>query len=689
MPTAERVSVPGYEVLALLGKGGMGVVYKARQLSLGRVVALKVVLHAGHAGDEERRRFRAEAEAIARLKHANVVQVHEVGESGSVPYFAMEFCEGGSLDRQLDGTPWQPAKAAALVQTLAVAIHAAHQAGVVHRDLKPANVLLAADGTPKVTDFGLAKRLDVQGQTRAGAIMGTPSYMAPEQAGGRKDVGPTADVWALGAILYELLTGRPPFKAASDLDTVLQVLGDEPVAVRRLQPKVPRDLETICHKCLQKEPGKRYANAAALVVDLEYFIAGKPVAARPVGAIGRAVRWARRRPAVAALLAVVTAVAATGLGGILWSYGEAVTQRNAAKEEAQRADEKVAEAVQEKQRADGMTAEAQREARRADERTYVAQIGQAQVHLAAHDHAAAVGVLDQVGPQYQRHWEYRYLRRQTEGTPLTLRGHTNFVYAVAYSPDGTRLASASFDGTLKLWDARSGSELATLRGHTGWVSAVAYSPDGARLASASDDKTVKLWDARSGSQLATLRGHTSEVMSVAYSPDGTRLAGASEDKTVKVWDARSGTELASLRGHTSWVSAVAYSPDGTRLASASQDTTLKLWDARSGSELATLRGHTNLVTAVAYSPDGTCLASASRDKTVKLWDARSGTELATLRGHTHWVSAVAYSPDGTRLASASWDGTLKLWDARGGSQLARIAHKSVFACPDYQVGMNW
>jgi tetratricopeptide (TPR) repeat protein len=302
------VTIPGYEVLGLLGKGGMGIVYKARQLSLGRVVALKMVRYAEHAAEEERRRFRAEAEAIARLKHANVVQVHEVGESGGVPFFAMEFCECGSLDAQLDGTPWQPTRAAALVQTLAVAMHAAHAAGVVHRDLKPANVLLAADSTPKVADFGLAKRLDVPGPTRTGAIMGTPSYMAPEQAGGRKDIGPAADVWALGAILYELLTGRPPFNAATDLDTILQVLSEEPVAVRRLQPKVPHDLGTICHKCLHKDARKRYASAEALADDLQRFLAGEPIRARRVGSWERAAKWVRRRPAAATLMAMLLAV---------------------------------------------------------------------------------------------------------------------------------------------------------------------------------------------------------------------------------------------------------------------------------------------------------------------------------------------------------------------------------------------
>jgi tetratricopeptide (TPR) repeat protein len=321
------VAVPGYEMLEVLGKGGMGVVYKARQVSLGRLVALKMILHGGHAGREERRRFRAEAEAVARLQHPNIVQVYEVGESQGLPYFSLEYCGGGSLADRLDGTPWQASPAAELVQKLSRAMVAAHAAGIVHRDLKPANVLLTADGTPKVTDFGLAKRLDQEGRTQTGAIVGTPSYMAPEQASGEKSVGPGADVYALGAILYELLTGRPPFKAATPLDTVQQVVHDEPVPVRRLQPKVPRDLQTVCHKCLEKDPRKRFSSAEALAEDLRRFGAGEPVAARPVGTVGRVARWARRRPAVAALLGLVALLAIGGVGGILWAYGETVREK--------------------------------------------------------------------------------------------------------------------------------------------------------------------------------------------------------------------------------------------------------------------------------------------------------------------------------------------------------------------------
>ena len=305
-----RNAVPGYEILAELGRGGMGVVYQARQAKLGRVVALKMILSGVHASEDDLARFRTEAEAIARLQHPNIVQIHEVGEHEGLPFFSLEFCAGGSLDKKLAGTPLPPQAAAVLVQTLARAMHAAHEKGVIHRDLKPANVLLAEDGTPKVTDFGLAKKLEEAGQTASGAVMGTPSYMAPEQAGGQSArVGPACDTDALGAFLYQRgLTGSAAVQGGYPLmETLQQVIADDPVPPTQLQSKTPRDLETICLKCLQKEPSRRYTSAAALADDLGRFVAGHPVLARPVGPLGRAAKWVRRNPALAGAMASVAA----------------------------------------------------------------------------------------------------------------------------------------------------------------------------------------------------------------------------------------------------------------------------------------------------------------------------------------------------------------------------------------------
>jgi len=323
------VSVPGYELLSELGRGGMGVVYRARQVKADRVVALKMILAGGHAGAAELARFRTEAEAIARLQHPNIVQVYEVGEHEGGPFFSLEFCGGGSLKEKLSGTPLPAREAAQLIETLARAMQVAHDHQIIHRDLKPANVLLTEGGTPKVTDFGLAKKLDEAGQTHAGAILGTPSYMAPEQAGGQtSDIGPLADVYALGAILYECLTGRPPFRAATALDTLRQVLEDEPVPPTQLQSKTPRDLETICLRCLQKELRKRYGSAQELADDLRRFLNHEPIRARPVGRAERARKWVKRNPALAAMTATVALILLTATA-VSTGFGlDARRQRN-------------------------------------------------------------------------------------------------------------------------------------------------------------------------------------------------------------------------------------------------------------------------------------------------------------------------------------------------------------------------
>jgi serine/threonine-protein kinase len=299
--------IAGYELFGVLGRGGKGVVYKAWQRGLKRIVALKMILAGEHASDQDRARFRSEAEAVARLRHPNIVQVYDIGEQVGRPYFSLEYLEGGSLDKKIAGTPLPYEQAAHITQQLADAIRCAHEQGVIHRDLKPANVLLSADGTPKISDFGLAKQVAVDmAATQSGTVLGTPSYMAPEQAAGKtREIGPHSDIYGLGAILYELLTGRPPFKSTSLWETLNQVQTREPVAPSDLQPKVPRDLETICVKCLSKDPHKRYATAADLAEDLRRFRSGEPIRARPVSSSERLWRWSRRNPRIAVLAAAV------------------------------------------------------------------------------------------------------------------------------------------------------------------------------------------------------------------------------------------------------------------------------------------------------------------------------------------------------------------------------------------------
>jgi WD40 repeat protein/tRNA A-37 threonylcarbamoyl transferase component Bud32 len=632
-------SLPGYEIFEELGRGGMGVVYKARQIELKRLVAVKMIL-AG-ARPQELARFRREAEAVAHLQHPHIVQIYEVGEQDGRPYFSLELVEGGSLAQKLAGTPLPARQAAQLVETLTRAVHAAHERSIIHRDLKPANVLLTADGVPKVTDFGLAKRVDAgPGLTQSGVILGTPSYMAPEQASGKsKQIGPACDVYALGAILYELLTGRPPFRAETALDTVLQVLNEEPVPPSRLQPKLARDLETICLKALAKAPARRYATARELAEDLRQFLNGEAIQARPVGPAERLWRWCSRNRFVAGLwAALMLNLLLLMLTLLLWTV---VTLK---------------------------------QNERAERLGYYGLIAQAHRQWQNHHNVAQARALLNACRPDLRGWEHAYLSRMIAGQArlITFRGHTGYVYSVAFSPDGTRIVSGSRDKTLKVWDAQTGEEVLTLTGHTEAVLSVAFSPDCKRIVSGSGDNTLKGWDAQTGEEIRRLKGHSSSVLSVAFSPDGTRIVSGSADKTLRLWDAQTGREILSLKGHTGPVNSVAFSPDGTRIVSGGQDRMLRLWDARTGREILTLKGHSGPVLSVAFSPDGTRIVSGSEDRTVQVWDAQTGQETITLTDHTDRVMGVAFSLDGNRIVSASEDKTLKVWNAWTGPEILRL-----------------
>ncbi len=682
-----QAMVTGYEVLGELGRGGMGVVYKARQVSLNRLVALKMILSGAHAGRQELARFKAEAEAVAQLQHPNIVQVYEVGESDGRPFFSLEFLEGGSLADKLHGDPMPFRTAAQLLVVLGRAIDAAHHAGIVHRDLKPANILLGRKptpaeiaggalpmGLPKITDFGLAKNLKEEtSNTQSGSVLGTPNYMAPEQAAGKThEVGPLADVYALGAILYELLTGRPPFKGDGPWDTVKQVLNDDPLPPTRLRRGLPKDLETICLRCLYKEPAKRYPSALALADDLNRWLEGKPIQARPVSDWEKMVKWAKRQPAVAALIALLVLVIGGGLFGmtVLWLRAEGL--RATAQTQKEDADKARDEARKHEGIARDLQEQAQRDYERSRREGYASQLNLAQVALqeARFDRAAQL-LADMkkhaAGEEDLRSFEWFYLWELSH-SKLTLRGHTNLVSGLVFSPDGRWMATSSLDGTVKVWDPVTGNEKLSIAGHKGPIRAVAYSPDGKLLATGGEDGTARLWDTATGAKRGELKGHTGFVTAVVFSADGRLLATASEDRTACVWDMSSldkGTKakpLHVLRGHRHGLTSIAFRPDGRQIATGSWDRTARLWNTATGMSEGELKGHDHWIRCVAYSPDGRRLATASWDQTVKLWDPITAEHVRTLGGYETPVQALCFSPDSQRLATLSVDQTAKLWD---------------------------
>jgi WD40 repeat protein len=693
-PSPASSAPPGYEALAELGRGGTGVVYRARQVALNREVALKMILSGAHAGADERARFRTEAEAIARLQHPGIVQVFEVGEHQGHSFLSLEFCPGGSLERRLQRTPLPPGEAAALVAKLARAVQAAHEAKVIHRDLKPANVLLAADGSPKITDFGLAKKLDESGQTLEGSAVGTPSYMPPEQAQGKKDVGPLADVYSLGAVLYECLTGRPPFKAATVYDTLVQVVLQEPVPPSQLNALVSADLETIALKCLQKEPSRRYASAAALADDLRRWLNGEPVQARPVGPASRLWRWARRNPRVALLSGAVALLL------IALSLGSAVAalaiegERQAAlgqKSVAERlAEEKtlLAETQTRLARENANLASRERDARGAAEgQTRLAgerldharrSLLGSQIAFAssrwAQDPTAARRALDDPArcPENLREFTWRFFHRLCRRDHVRLAAHKGRVTFVAFLPDG-RLVTAGHDGRVTLQDPAEGKAVLVLDAHRAPITAGAVSRDGRRLATADRTGAVKLWDLPSGRERAALRGLTGLVFDLAFSPDG-RLVAAGGLDTLMLWSAIRGGPQNRIRGPEGAFWSLAFRPDGKMLVAGGKargDTPesfrakeklelmggLRLYTGKDFGEVVVSPDYSlGRFAALAFLPDGAALLSLTEIGGVVRIDLDTFrcSSLAAWPGETGVALAVA--PDGATVATASRPG---------------------------------
>ncbi len=719
--------IAGYAVERELARGGMGVVYLARQLHAGgRLVALKMIKGNDQADPGELQRFRAEAEAIAALNHPNVVRIYEVGWHAERPYLTLEYCARGSLAQQLTAEPMEPRQAALLVEAIARGVAFAHAQGIVHRDLKPHNVLLGDDGTPKVADFGLAKRVEAEtGVTMTGQVLGTPAYMSPEQAAGHgKRVGPAADVYALGVLLYRLLAGREPF--CQPVPAIYwRIAHEEPPAVRSLAHGCPRDLEVVCRKAMAKAPERRYASAQALAEDLRRWQEGEPIAARPVSRAERVWKWARRSPAAAGLVGV-SLLACLALVGIGVAAVYNVRLQEANREIEQALDDKESQ----RQIAETERQNAQNAFRGEQQQLYFNRILLAEREWQANNFGRVRQLLEEC-PSELRAWEWYYLDRMCRHAHRTFPGNKTFeIYNLDWSSDGKWLAHPPGDNTaqildartgkvirvlgkhnpnageieqalfspdsskiatcagphgyvyngpseVRIWDIHSGEELVQLAGIDQYVAEVDWSPDGRYLATAQgDDSTnagvIKLWDASSGQPVRTLGKHSCPATCLSFSPDGKhlvsgcglppQLATRQSSCEIKLWDVVSGNEIRRLPGHINYVLAVAFSPDGKRLVSSGNDGTNHLWDPLTGKLLESLSGHQESVTELTFNPTGTLLATGSLNSTIKVWNLPEPHLVRTIRGHAGAVEGLTFSPDGRRLASASRDGTIKIWD---------------------------
>ena len=697
----------GFELLSICGRGAMGVVYKARQLALNRVVALKMVLAGSYASLEERARFLAEAEAVASLQHPNIVQVYDVGAYQGVPFFSMEIVDGGTLERKAHaGAPLPPREAARLVEKLARAMHFAHQHGIIHRDLKPANVLLTAEGEPKITDFGLAKRFQDDPQataafaTQIDAPVGTPSYMAPEQAAGQsKLVGPLADVYSLGAILYDLLTGRPPFLGDSVLDTLVQVKTVEPRSPLLLKPGLPRELVTICLKCLAKEPMKRYGSAGELADDLLRFSKGEPIWAVPIGPRERLVKWARRQPAAAALVAV-SAVAALLLigGGVAYNVHlnqamvEIKTQRHAAMQRLVRLNVQTGMDLVDDSHVPGslpllvealrLSNEMNREAHGLDAAAAADEARhRTRLALALRDCPQLLRIWFHDGPVFDAafspdgkrvitagaHPDARFWDVASGEPILPALHHEGSIFQASFSTDGTRVLTVSADGIARIWNVAEGRELCRSPRHEGAVVAADFSGDGRRFCTAGSDGTARVCDANTGREIIPPLRHPVAVRHAAFRSDG-RLLVTVAGNAARLWDVDSGTPIGPELRHDGPVLTAAFSADGKHLVTAGRDRRARLWNLTQGCQPGPVLLHQQTVVFASFSPDGTQLATASDDGSSRVWRVADGTPVCQPLRHRERVNHLAFSPDGRYLATGSSDNTVRVWDVAKGTQ---------------------
>ncbi len=697
-----------FQLLERVGVGGFGTVWRAFDVRLNRIVALKVPHPHVIESNEDIARFFREVRAAAQLRHPGIVTVHEVPVLDGLPVMVCDFVTGTSLRELMATRRLAHGTVAELVARIADALDYAHSMGAIHRDIKPGNIMLDPDavgpithggksstlwpGEPRIVDFGLAY-LDQEATqlTHDGAIIGTPAYMSPEQAAGRNRalaVDHRTDIYSLGVVLYELLTGTIPF-AGSRHEVLSRVIDTEPRSPRRLVASLPRDLESICMKAMAKDPRQRYDSARELAGDLRHFLEGEPVRARPISLFERCLRRARCRPMEAALglMGVVTVLAIFVLA-VGYRYHVRLEYLFQTTEQA-------------------LSAEG-RQRLRAESFLYFHRMALAEREWSANNIDRAERLLEDCPPTL-RGWEWRYLMSQCHHALLSVNhappsSQSWSVTCVRYSPDGRRLASASRDGSIRLWDAATGQAIRLLGRHKHYALSLAFQPRGHLLASGGDGGDILIWNTDTGALVRTLPKCRDSVYALAYSPDGEMLASGHgypplEEVdhmrgrgVVRCWNAATGHLLRQLSGHTQSVTGLVYSPDGQILASASGSALavpqtasrpgeLILRKAATGEPVRTIRGHSGPLTCVAYHPDGTMIATSSWDRTIKLWDPSTGDLLRSLPGHLDWVLHVEFSPDGRRLASGGADGAIKVWETAGNHELFTLrGHKQNVNC---------